>query len=103
MRAMRCTEGIIDIHVAQRGELPGENRIIFFFFGVKPQILQEKYIAVLENRNQLFDFLTYTIGCKLCRLCKELRQTNSNRLQAVLGVRLAFRPAEMGRKNEPAL
>src|SRR5438874_3372681 len=75
VRAMRRTECIIDIYVAERRELLGECGIILFFFRMEPQILEEQNAAVLEIRNQLLNFRSDAIGRHLYGLSKQFTET----------------------------
>src|SRR5262249_4953284 len=59
-------------------------------------------IVVFQAGNHLLDLRTDAIRRKLYSLTQEFGQARSNRLETVLGFRLPFRPAKMGRENEPS-
>ncbi len=47
--AVRGAEGIIDVDVAESGEVPGEGWVIFGFARVEADVLQHHDVAVLHG------------------------------------------------------
>ena len=51
MRAVRSSEGIVDVKIAQAGQLFGKPVVVLFFFRVEAKILEQQDVAVLKLSN----------------------------------------------------
>jgi hypothetical protein len=100
MGAMRRAEGIVDVQIGQRGELPAKGGIVLFLAGVETHVLQQQDVAILQPGGQLFDFATDAIPGHGDWFAEELRQVRRHRGQTVFGVRRRFRTAEMRSENQ---
>src|SRR5262249_26035291 len=69
-------------------------------FSMKAQILEHQHAARRQVRNHLLDLRSDAVGRKLDCFPKKIAQTLGHRLQAVLRLRLAFRPPQMRRENK---
>ena len=49
---MGCTECIVDVNIRERCKLLRKRRVIFYFFGIKPDVLKQQHFAVLHRRNR---------------------------------------------------
>ena len=95
---MRGTERIVHIHIAQRGELLRELRIVLFFLGVESQILQQHHLA--RFRAHRLHFGTNAVGGHFHGPSEQFFQSLRHRLQAHLRIRLALRAAEVAREHD---
>src|SRR5713101_4209757 len=84
MSAMCRAESIVDIDVAERGESPGEVRVVFLFFFVKAQVFQQQYLPRLQRFRLCLDFWSGTISARLYMLAQQFTQTFPHRRQAEL-------------------
>ena len=73
---MRAAEGVVDIHVAQLGELLGEGRIVGLLFLVEAQVLQQQRLPRLQLARHLLGNLADAVGREghVLRLVEELVQ-----------------------------
>ena len=92
---MRGREGVVDVDVAQRGELVDEGRVVLLLLLVEAEVLQQQHVARLEIAHALFGLLADAILGEGDRLAERLRQRLDQRLQRHLGHALAVGPAEM--------
>ena len=60
--AVRAAEGVVDVHIAQLGELLGEGRIVGLLFLVEAQVLQKQRLAGLQLTRHLFGNLAHAVG-----------------------------------------
>ena len=105
VRAMRGTERVVHVAVGERGERLSELRIVFFFFGVKAQVLEEhdfRSARLVRVGDRALCFAADAIGREQHGLADKLRQPIRDRPQAHLGIWLAFRPAQMAREHDRA-
>ena len=100
MGAMGCAKSVIDIDIAEFGELFRKLRIVLLLFGMEAQILEHQHAARWQIRDHLLDFRSDAVRPKLDCFAKKIAQTRGHRFQAVLRVGLAFRPPEMRRENK---
>ena len=47
--AVRGAEGVVDIDIAERGQLRGEGGVVGLFFGVEAQVFQQQHLARAER------------------------------------------------------
>ena len=59
---MGAAEGVVDVDVAERGELLGEGRVVGFFFGVEAEVFEKEGLAGLEVVGHLGGDFAYAIG-----------------------------------------
>jgi hypothetical protein len=62
MSAMSAAEGVVDVDVAERGELPGELGIVLLFLGVEAEIFEKERLAGLEVADHLGGDIADAIG-----------------------------------------
>jgi hypothetical protein len=62
MGTMGGTEGIVHIYIAELGKFFGKFFISFFFFLVKAEVFEQKYLSGLQSGGQVFGFLSDAIG-----------------------------------------
>jgi hypothetical protein len=55
MRAVRGSEGVVDIDVGEPGQVRGEPGVIGFLPGVEPQVLEQQDLPPGEPRDELLD------------------------------------------------
>ena len=63
--AMRGTERVVDVEVAQRGEFLGERGIVLLFLGMEAEVFEQQDFAGLRLHG--FDFRPDAIGRHLYR------------------------------------
>ncbi len=81
MRAVSSAKRIVDVEVAEPGELLRKSWIVFFFLLVKPDVLHQQHVAIRELMGGCFGFFAYRLGRKLHRRIKQLGQALSNRTE----------------------
>ena len=97
---MRRAECIINIYIAQRGELIRKSRIVLFFFGMEAQVLQEQHFTRLQIRNHLFNFRSNAVRRELHWFREQFTQSRRDRLQTVLRFGLSLRAAKMAGEDD---
>src|ERR1022692_353229 len=103
---MRRAERIIHVEVRQASQLLGELLVVRFFFGVKPQILQQQGLTLFQLRGHLLRLRSHAVGPEAHVLAasqlfvEHHAQPFRHRLQTHLQVGLAFRPAQMRSQNQ---
>ncbi len=97
MRAMRRTERVVHIDVAELRQFLRKRRIVRFLFLMKAQIFQQQHLA--RRGQHGLHFGAHAIGRQLHRLAQQFLQFRRHRLHAHLGVRLAFGTPQMRRQN----
>ena len=53
MLAVGGAEGVVDVEVAELGELCGESRVVLFFFLVEAGIFQQQHVAIFHSGDGL--------------------------------------------------
>src|SRR5208282_812932 len=64
MRAMGRAEGVVDVELGERGQLPGEILVVLFFLGVEAQVFEQQRLALLELKSHFFGFGTDALGAE---------------------------------------
>ena len=107
--AVRAAEGVVDVDVAQRGELLGEGRIVGLLFRVEAEVLQQQGLAGLELLRHLQRDVADAVGREgdvlrdVEHLLQQLAQARDQRAQAHGLDRLALGPAEVRAENDLGL
>ncbi len=84
----------------------GKILVVFFFFGVEAQILQQQRLAFFELEGHFFGFGAYALGAEADVFAarqffvEQHAQALGDRLEAQLGIRLAFGTAQVRREDE---
>ncbi len=91
--AMGGAECIVDVDVAESGELFREAGIVGLFFGVIAEIFEKQHFAGFGQHG--FDFGADAVGREFNGLAQKLFEPLRHGLHAHLGIRLAFGPAEV--------
>ena len=106
MRTVRAAKGVVDIHVAQLGQLLRKGGVIRFFFCVEAQIFQQQHLTGFQLARQLLGGLAYAIRREADvdflteTFVDHGAQLVDDGAQAHLGVRLALRTAQMRSQNQ---
>ena len=81
VRPMRRAERVVDVQIAQSGQLFGESRVVTLFFGVVTQILEQQHLAGLQRPGHPFHLRPDAIRSQRHRLPEQLAQTRRRRSQ----------------------
>ena len=100
VRAVRRTECVVHVEVAERRELLGEGGVVLLLLLVEARVLQEKHVAVRELAAELLDLLADAVGRHLHGAPEELPQPLGRGREAELGLLLALRPAEVAHEDD---
>ena len=98
--AVSRAEGIVDVHVSERGELAGELGVVFLFFRMEAQVFEQNDTTRTGFLDGSTRRLTDGVLGKNNGSAEQFRQAIGHRLQRVLGIGLSLRSPEMGRQNE---
>jgi hypothetical protein len=99
VRAVRRAERIVDIDVRQRSQLGGEARIVFFFFRVEPQVLEQHHTARRRPRHGLSGRIADAVFGEGDRPLEHLREMFGHRLQRKFRHRLPLGPPQVGTQD----
>src|SRR6267142_4486756 len=102
MSAVRGTESIVHINVAESRQLSGKCRVVLFFLGVESEVLEQKCVAIPKAGNHFLHLRTNAVGSERDLFPQQFAEPRSDRFQAVLRFRLSLRPAEMRSENQAA-
>ena len=83
MAGSKC---VVAIDIAHRGQDSSVLGITLLFALVESDVLQHQDFAILQSRRLGLGIVTDGIGCEVDRAAQQFLQTDSNWLQAVLGV-----------------
>ena len=78
---MGSGKGVVDIEVAELGEVLDKGRIVLFLALVEAGVLQEQDVAVLHFRDRRGGGLADAVGRKRDRALDDLRDRRGNGLQ----------------------
>ena len=95
-------EGVVDIEVAELGELLDEGRVVLFLALVEAGVLQEQNVAVLHLGDGVGGDLADAVGREGDRALDDVGDRDGDRPQRIGLVRAALGPAEMGEQNDLA-
>ena len=62
---MRGAKGIVNINVAERGQLHRKLLIILLLFRMEPEVLEQQHVAILHLRDRTSDLLANAIFNKV--------------------------------------
>src|SRR6476646_1795972 len=99
MRAVRGAKGIGYVKIAQLGKRFGEFWIIRFLTGLKPNILEQRDIAVLHVVNDFLRHISNGVVTENDGMMDQGMQVFANWPKRIFVNRLALGPAEMGHQN----
>ncbi len=102
MRAMGGGEGVIDVDVAELGELVDMGRIVLLLALMEAGVLEQKHVAVLHLGDRVVGCLADAVGRKGDRPLDDVGDRRGDGLQRIGFVRAALRPAEMREQNDLA-
>ena len=103
---MRRAESVVDVVLGQLRELLGEVLIVGLFLGVEAQVLEQQRLALFQLGGDFFGFRANALGTEANVLAarqlliEQHAQPLGHRLQAHLGIGLAFGPAQMRSQNQ---
>src|SRR5690349_20513960 len=100
MGAVRSTEGIIDIEIAERGQLLRKGWIVLLFLRVEAQVFQQQDLARLQRSGLRFDLRPDTIGCHQNRSAQQFTQALSNGRETQLLDHFSVWAAQVRHKDE---
>ena len=103
VRAMRRAERIVHIDIGERGQRLRESRIVLFFLGMKPQVLEQHDAAgLLRFGDRLRDLLADAVFGEDDRPAQQLASRSATGRRLYLRVRLALRATEMDWRGSPS-
>ena len=93
-------EGVVDVDVAQLGELGDELRLVLFFRLVEAGVLEAENVAVLHRRDRLGGRFADAVGGESDRPFDHVRHRRGDGLEGEGWVGLALRAAQMGHEDD---
>ena len=93
-------EGVVDIDVAELGELGDEGRIVLLLALVEAGVLQQQHVAVLHRRDRFGGGLADAVGGEGDGPTQMLGDRRGDRAQRIGLVRAALGAAEMGHQDD---
>ncbi len=107
--AMGAAEGVVDVDVAEGGELLRELGIVGFFFGVEAEVFQQQDLAGFKLAGKFFGDVADAVGGKgdvglfAEVMIEQGAEAVDDGAQAVFEIDLAFGAAEVGGEDELGL
>ena len=104
--AMRRSERVVHVVVAELGELPGELGIVGFLFRVEAQVLEQQRLSLFQLGRHLFGLRADAVGREADVLAaaqnfvEQDAQALGHRLQAHLRIGLALGTAQVRGQNQ---
>ena len=95
-------EGVVDVEVAERGDLLGEGGVALLLLGVEAEVFEQDHVAGLERGAGLGDRRADAIGQEADRFLQQFGEPRRARRQAEFRVGLAFGPAEVRHEDQRA-
>ena len=95
MGAVRGAEGVVDVDVAQLGQIRGERGIVRFLAGVEAQVLDQHDLAGLEVLGPAQRLEAGDFGRQPDVDAEQFAQSPRDRCERVLRINLAFRTPEV--------
>ncbi len=89
-------EGVVDVDVAELGQLLGEGRVVLLLALVVAQVLQQQHAAGLQRLDRGLGVGTHAVVGERDVLAEQLGQRLDHRLQAHLRHAAALGPVEVG-------
>ena len=102
MRAMGGGEGVIDIDVAELGELVDMGRIVLLLALMEAGVLEQKHVAVLHLGDRVVGRLADAVGREGDRPLDDVGDRGGDGFERIGLVRAALGPAEMREQNDLA-
>ena len=102
MRAMGGGEGVIDIDVAELGELVDMGRIVLLLALMEAGVLEQKHVAVLHLGDRVVGCLADAVGREGDRPLDDVGDRGGDGFERIGLVRAALGPAEMREQNDLA-
>src|SRR4030095_3965696 len=99
MRAVRGTKGIVHVKITQLGKRLGEFWIIRFLTGLKPNILEQRDIAVLHVVDDFLRHITNGVVTENDGMMEQGIQVFADWPKRIFLHRLSLGPAEMRHQN----
>ncbi len=96
---MRGPEGVVDIHVGQRGQGLGEPLVVLLLAGVKAEIFEQKHVAGLHLAYQHLGLRPDTIFRKADFLPEQSLEAARDRCQAHARIHLPLGPVQVGAQD----
>ncbi len=100
--AVGRAEGVVDIDIAELGELFGEVRLVLFLFLVEADVFEQQHVAVLQRIGRLLGLGADAVAGELHRFAQKLAEPVGARLERILGLRPALGPAKVRHEDHPA-
>ena len=98
---MRGAERVVDVHVAERGQLLAERGVVLLLALVEAQVLQHEHVAVAQRRGLRARVVAHRVGCEHDGLAQQLRELLGGGAQRErLFEALARRAAEMAHEHD---
>ena len=94
---MRRAEGVVHVHVAQRGQLFRKLGVVLLFLRMETQVFEQQHFA--GRRQHRLHCRSDAVRRHRHGLCQQLRQTRRDRPQAHFRIRLSFGTAEVARQD----
>ena len=95
-------EGVVDIEVAELGELFDKGRIVLFLALMEAGVFQQQHVAVVHFGDCVGGRLADAVGAEGDRALDDVRDRSGDGLERIGLVRAALGPAEMREKNDLA-
>ena len=102
MCAMGGGEGVIDIDVAELGELVDMGRIVLLLALMEAGVLEQEHVAVLHFGDRVVGRLADAVGRESDRPLDDVGDSGGDGLERIGLVRAALGPAEMREQNDLA-
>src|SRR4051812_14572808 len=99
MRAVRSPKGIVHVKITHLGKRPGEFWIVCFLTGLKPNILEQRHIAVLHVVNDSLWHVPSGVVTENDGVMDQGMQVLADWSKGIFLNRLAFGAAEMRHQN----
>jgi hypothetical protein len=100
MRAVRSAERVVHVDVAKCRQSPRKSSVVPLLLGVEPQVLEQHQAAGRDACRDRFSRGADAVPGERHRPADELRQPGRDGAQAHLGIRLAFRAAQVRRQHD---
>jgi len=97
---VRRPEGVVDVELAQRRQLPGEFRVVFRFARVEAHVLQHHDLAIMQRLHHGLHRRTNAVVQMAHRTCDQLAQPLRQGSRSVGLIDLAVRPAEVRHQDD---
>ena len=95
MRAMGRAERVVHINIAELRQRLRKRRIVRFFAGVKPDVLQQRDVPLVHVANDRFRNVANRFRAERDRVIDQRVQIIAHRPQRIFLDRFPFRPAEV--------